>query len=214
MWQLIWLVGAVNLIDLLLQQVLTRRNTTGPIPERFFVGFGAGKEDQIYGEYCDERHDSVGRLDQTEPVSFAQWHPVGVIAGFRSLARAVDSARAALAALPPHLTTRYVDFATFVGMRIGNYAYMRAWFAALKANAGSLLQEVAFVAADTAAFASVDAGLPTCYLQHGMIRRSLLLPNFGRVEALTDDEAEFMAARLPGVSVTLSFSWAMYVSVR
>lgn len=204
-WPLLSVVGMVELISLLLRQRVSTRSGSsqdGNYPTRFFVGFGAGREEELFSRYCEKQAGGVGRLDQLNVGSFAVWHCVGIVSGLRSLARALSVARMAIADLPPEFAPLRADFFTYVGMRVGYFAYMRAWFEILKTKAGTRLDEVAFLAADTAAFAAVDAGLLTCYLQHGMIRYSMLLPDFTRVEALTADEAAFIRRRLPKMSIT------------
>ena len=204
-WPLLSLVGVVEFIRLLLRQRVSTRNESsqdGHYPARFFVGFGAGQEEELFSRYCEKQGGMVGRLDQVNVGSFSVWHCVGIVPGLRSLARALAVARMALAALPPELAPWRADFLTYVSMRVGYFAYMRAWFEVLKVKADSHLEEIAFLSADTAAFAAADAGLPTCYLQHGMIRHSTLLPAFIRVEALTAADAAFIRHRLPKTRIT------------
>lgn len=205
-WPLLSLVGIVELIRLLLRQRASTGNGSsqdGHYPARFFVGFGAGKEEELFSRYCEKQAGGVERLNQLNVGSLGVWHCVGIVYGLRSLARALAVARTAVAALPPELAPWRADFFTYVGMRAGYFAYMGAWFEVLKVKAGSHLEEIAFLSADTAAFAAADAGLPTCYLQHGMIGYSTLLPAFIRVEALTADEAAFMHRRLPQAQITM-----------
>lgn len=205
-WLLLSLIGMVELIRLLLRQRVSMRNGSsqaGNYPTRFFVGFGAGKEEELFSRYREKQAGRVGRLDQLNVGSLAVWHCVGIVSGLRSLARALADARIAIAVLPPELAPWRADFFTYVGMRAGYFAYMRAWFEILATKAGARLDEVAFLSADTAAFAAADAGIPTCYLQHGMIRHSTLLPGFTRVEALTTDEAAFLRTKLPTAQISL-----------
>ena len=205
-WPLLSLVGMVELIRLLLRQRVSTRNGSsqdGNYPARFFVGVGAGKEEELFPRYCEKQAGGVGRLDQLNVESFAVWHCVGFVSGLRSLSRALAVARMALAALPLELAPWRADFFTYVGMRVGYFAYMRAWFEILKTKTGTRLDEVAFLTGYIPAFAAVDVGLPACYLQHGMIRHSTLLPAFIRVEALTADEAAFMRRRLPKAHITM-----------
>ena len=204
-WPLLSLVGMVELIRLLLRQRVSTRNGSsqdGHYPTRFFVGFGAGREEEYFSRYCETQAGGVGRLDQINVGSFAVWHCVGIVSGLRSLARALAVARMALAALPLELAPWRADFFTYVGMRVGYFAYMRAWFEILKTKTRTRLDEVAFLTGYIPAFAAVDAGFPTCYLQHGMIRHSTLLPAFSRVEALTAAEAAFIRYRLPKTRIT------------
>jgi hypothetical protein len=205
-WALIVLAGISELIRLQRQQRAATKAGDGGVggyPARFFVGFGAGSEESLFIQYCKKSDIQTERLDQVNVSTFAALHHVSFLSGFRFLVRALVVAKKAINALPFCLSYWRTDFLTCVAMKAGYYAYMRAWFEMLKEEAGLSLAEVAFLAADTAAFAAVDAGLPVCYLQHGMIRHSLLLPAFSRVDALTTYEANHIRRRLPLAKVTV-----------
>jgi hypothetical protein len=204
-WPLLWLVGTTQLIGLLIRQWMPGQSSLqrGGYPAHWFVGFRTGKEEELFARYCAKHSGIVGRLDQLSVASLVVWHRVGFLHGLGSLARALKEAQGALRALPKACGPWTTDFMTHAGTKAGYFAFMRAWFETLRARAGDPMSEVAFLSADTAAFAGVAAGLATCYLQHGMIRHSTLLPAFTRVEALTADEAGFMRCRLPRANVTL-----------
>lgn len=205
LWPLLWLVGAVELSKLLIQQCKSTRNgirRTADYPARFFVGFGAGPEELILKIYSESHPGNVGRLDVFNAGSFADWHRVRFMPGLRALAHALAAARMAVAALPPELAHWHSNFLTSAGMRAGHFAYMHAWFEILKTKAYSHLEEIVFLAGDTAAFAAADVDLPICYLQHGFIQYSIL-PEFTRIEVLTTDEAAFMKEALPQAHISL-----------
>src|SRR3990170_5206829 len=87
-WPLLSLVGMVELSRLLLRQRASTRNGSsedGNYPARFFVGVGAGKEEELFPRYCEKQAGGVGRLDQLNVESFAVWHCVGFVSGLRSL---------------------------------------------------------------------------------------------------------------------------------
>lgn len=205
LWPLLCMVGLVELGKLLLQQRASTWKTirqTPDYPSRFFVGFGAGAEEQFFNEYSENHGRKVGKLNQIDVRSFAIWHQVNLIGGLGSFWRALQVARLALAEIPPALKPWRIEFLTYVGMRLGYFSYMRAWFEILKTKMGTHVEEISFLAADTAAFAAVAGRLPTCYLQHGLIFYSIQ-PNFTRVEALTADEAAFLRTALPEAYITV-----------
>lgn len=173
------------------------------LEKRIFVGFGAAAEEALFGQYRDESADSVARLDQTRVGTLGLFHTVGWLEALRTLRLAHRQAFEAAAHLPEKLKPWRLDFLTHAAMQLGHYSYMRAWFAEVRTHA-KRLQEVCFLASDTAAFAAVDAGLRTRYLQHGLIRRSLVLPRFDMIDALTVDEQTHFCRRLPGAQVRLS----------
>lgn len=171
-------------------------------PSCFFVGFGAGSEDRLLARYLDEHPDGVGQTSQIEPSTFGKWHSVRFVQAARMLVVALRSTRAATSNLPHGFEKWRLDFLTSAGIRIAHYAFLRAWFEELFRRCADL-REVAFLAADTPAFAAVDAGLPTRHIQHGMVRHSLVLPRFKWVDALTGDEAAHFRRRLPSAAVAL-----------
>ena len=184
---------------------------SGRYPSYFFVGFGAGSEDRLLARYLDEHPDGVGQTNQIEPSTFGKWHSVRFVQATRMLVVALRSVRAATSNLPPGFEKWRLDFLTSAGIRIAHYAFLRAWFEELLRRRTDL-REVAFLAADTPAFAAVDAGLPTRYIQHGMVRHSLLLPNFEWVDALTPDEAMHFRQRLPSAEIELQQSTGMPIA--
>ena len=199
------IVGMLQLCKLLARQrqgASARRDGAIPphYPPSFFVGFGAGSEEALYDRYVRTHPEGVGRIDQTDVATLGAWHIVGVREAFGSLDAALQRARAAVLALPPEYQRWRLDFLTSVGIRVAPYAFMRAWCEKLRKKYPSLC-EVAFLAADTPAFAAVDAGLPTRCIQHGMIRHSLMLPAFTWVDALTPDEATHFRQRLPSAEI-------------
>ena len=199
------IVGMLQLCKLLARQrqgASARRDGAIPphYPPSFFVGFGAGSEEALYDRYVRTHPEGVGLIDQTDVATLGAWHIVGVREAFGSLDAALQRARAAVLALPPEYQRWRLDFLTSVGIRVAPYAFMRAWCEKLRKKYPSLC-EVAFLAADTPAFAAVDAGLPTRCIQHGMIRHSLMLPAFTWVDALTPDEATHFRQRLPSAEI-------------
>ncbi len=215
-WLLLMLVGLLEVAKLLIKQGLPvsqgswHRNVS--YPARFFVGFGAGAEEEIRVEYCANHSGVVATVNQLDPGSFGSWHRVSLPNGLRSLMHSMETAKLAAAHLPLELSPWRHDFLTYVGMRIGYYAFMHAWFVLLKDRAGGCVTELAFLSADTAAFASADSGLPTCYLQHGMTRYSTLLPYFSKVVALTEDEAGYFRRYQPQADVSLNLGSDIAIS--
>lgn len=202
LWPLLCVVGLVELGKLLRQQQAPSGRASrqaAEYPSRFFVGFGAAAEEQLFKEYSENHGGKVGKLDQINVSSFAAWHKVNPITGLGSFWRALQIARRALAEMPLVLKPWRIEFLTYVGMRLGYYSYMSSWFEILKFkmdDMGIHVEEVAFLAPDTAAFAAVAGRLPTCYHQHGLIFYSIQ-PNFTRVDALTADEAAYLRIALP-----------------
>lgn len=205
-WPLIYLIGTVVLVKLLVRQYALTKNINrgaGDYPACFFVGFGVAKEEELISQYNKHDGGTLGMLHQYKIETFAFWHRVDVLSGFRSLFNAIVFAKRAVAALPDELVCRRVDFHTHIASKIGYYSYVRAWFAILAARSGSNPVDVAFSCQNLAAFAAVDAGIGATYFSHGMITRCELLPAFATVRALTTYEANFIRHRLPSAHVTV-----------
>lgn len=199
---LLVIVGWVELTRLWLRQFKSRQTSNASLPNYFFVGFGAGAEDKIYQEYCSNCNSPVGRLDQIDTSTFGSWHRCDYFHGVKELLIARCQVLSLINQLPHELKDRRVDFWAFACMRIGLYGYMRAWFVECINRSDSQL-EFAFLSADTPAFAAADLPLTTRYLQHGLIRHSLVLPRFKLIEALTADEKKYFQNRLPESQINL-----------
>lgn len=193
--------GLVELSKLLVCQ--GSEGEKAQFPTRVFVGFFAGSEEMLYSRYLGENTVPVAQLNQLDVSTFGRWYRLGLPAAFRAFMAAYRTAMDAISGLPDFLLDRRLEFMTFAAMRLGVYSYMRAWFENLRSCHQSI-QEVCFLSADTPAFAAVDAGLPTRYLQHGLIRNSLILPEFKDVDALTVDEMRHFQNRLPQAKVRLN----------
>jgi hypothetical protein len=207
---LLYVVGAFELAKLLIRQ---RRKSNSPIvrltckpemhlPLFYFVGFGAGPEESLFDAFCAEKKGNVVRIDQTKVESMGQIYCLGVYSAFGSLIDSLFLVKQAMANLPVEFEPWKEDFFTFAGTRIGYFSYVMAWFARLKVNAPEV-EEVCFLSGDTAAFAAVNVRIQTRYLQHGLIRRSLVLPDFDRVDALTGYEVIHFRHRLPKANIHL-----------
>lgn len=196
--------GCVVLLKLLHRQGRGRKQGGGGLPPHLFVGFGAGPEETLYTRYTSEHAAPVARLNQVDVASFGTWQRISLADAMSAFWAAQHAAWQAVADLPPPLCQWRLDFLTYAAMRLGHYSFMRAWFQRLNLQQQSPPQEVCFLAADTPAFAAVDAGLPTRYLQHGLIRHSMILPAFDQIDALTQDESLHFQRRLPRAEIHLA----------
>lgn len=194
------LVGLVELSRLMRRQGVARAAVG--LPERVFVGFGAGSEAMLLEGYRADGGEPVMRLDQTDVSTFGALQTVKLLLALRSLRAAYKASSKALSRLPPALAPLRLEFLTFVGMRLGNYSYMLAWFGQLRA-AHPQVREVCFLSADTPAYAAVATGMRTRFMQHGFVRDSLLLPDFDFIDALTEDELRHFQRRVPAARLAV-----------
>ena len=169
---------------------------------RVFVGFGAGAEEALFNEYRNESHRRAHRVNLVDVASMGRIRRVGARDAMRTLWTACRTTTFAVRQLPGALRSRRIEFLTHGGLRLGTYSYMRAWFDGLRRQCAAET-EICLLAADTTAFAAADAGAKTRYLQHGLIRRSLLLPDFDCIDSLTEDETQYFRRMLPRAAVRL-----------
>lgn len=199
-WGLLKVLALLQLM--LLQRQFRRGSAAGAEAVHLFVGFGAGAEESLYRQFSADANGKVARVDQTRLSSFQQLMPIGWREQHASLLLALAQARQAVAALPTPLAVHRLDFLRFVGIRVVQFAYCRAWFAAFKRSRLLPQAQVAFMAQDTAAFAACEQQLPCMLLQHGLMFH-LVMPEFTRVKALTIDEACWLKRVLPHASIEL-----------
>lgn len=169
---------------------------------RLFVGFGAGAEEALFKEYRDRSRWPVHRVNLVDVASMGRVRQVGIRSAMCILWTACTTISLTIRQLPGALQSRRIEFLTHGGLRLGTYSYMRAWFDSLRGQCAADA-EFCFLAADTTAFAAADAGAKTRYLQHGFVRRSLLLPDFDCIDSLTDDETQYFRRSLPRAEVRL-----------
>ena len=130
-------------------------------------------------------------------------HKAGLLASLLILLQSINQAKLAITNLPAEYGKWKDDFLTFIGIRLGHYSYACAWYKQLQINAPNI-REVCFISPDTHAFAAVNAGIHTRYIQHGLMRKSLIIPNFDQVEVITVEEQDYIRARLTGSEITLA----------
>lgn len=169
-------------------------------PFRIFVGFGAGIEDQLWRDYAKESELPAVRMDQTKPRSFGALGRPSLRDVLREVFHQGRIASQYLSQAPiAEVQTRGSDFRAFAAMRLGQYAFNRAWWRHLSREGEP---QVRFISADIPAFAAIDVGLRQVeYCQHGLLRRSLLMPRFSRMLLLTEDEADFYRMCIPGAEI-------------
>lgn len=166
-----------------------------------FVGCGSRAEASIYRDYCDEIHQEACFVQENRVASFFGIHKVGVFDSFRQLYKEVRLAVSQLAGISRELLPWRNDFYVELARELAGYIYFRCWFE--KARDSQRIKEVAFVARGYASFAVREAGLPTCFIQHGFLVTNPKFPGFDRVVALTEDEARTIRHILPEARVSL-----------
>jgi hypothetical protein len=196
---LIVLIGAAEAGRLLWRQSRRRPGVEPSQGSRYFVGFGARAEESIFATYQARHPQEVARIDQGRlPETGTAGRP-SMAEVWMSLRASSADVRAALRALPTRYQDRLLDFLTTAAKRIGSYAYARAWWRDV--SRGREITDACFLAASHTAFAAIAEGIPSSWLQHGLLSRNLELPEFNRVYPLTRSERDYLRERLPAATV-------------
>ena len=167
-----------------------------PAKCRIFVGFGAGPEEEMWRTFEEESDELAIRLDETLPDTFLAYHRPSVFELWKQIWRESG------AVLPFLLKSELEPVAlfrkntlTFAALRMAKYILYRTWWAGVE---DSSISEVVFLSAATPAFACIDAGMaPVEYRQHGLHRKSILMPSFHVLKLLTQVEADCYQQYLP-----------------
>ncbi|MCP5534602.1 MAG: hypothetical protein H7A51_00020 [Akkermansiaceae bacterium] len=163
---------------------------------RIFVGFGAGPEKGMWKAYETESETVAIRLDETEFSSWGKYKNLSIVKLWSSVwALASAEFRALSSANEKALRDRWLDTFTCLGLGLSRYVFYREWWLSLR---DSELSEVVFISADKAAHACIDAGIRRVkYRQHGLLRKSIVMPKFEHARFLTAIEAAWFANFLP-----------------
>lgn len=166
-----------------------------------FVGCGSRVDTSLYRDYCDEIHQEACFVRDDIVASFFGFQKVGVIDSFRKLYQEIHLANSQLSDIAHEFQPWRNDFYVDLARGLAHYIYFRCWFE--KAHGNQRIKEVAFVAWGYASYAAKDAGLKTCFIQHGLLYAKPKLSGFDRVVAITEDEAHAIQHILPEARVNL-----------
>lgn len=165
-------------------------------PVELFIGFGAGPEQQMFDAFLSEGERSIVRIDQTNPAAaatvmrpalLALWRhawsePLLILNGLRRTEVPVIKAHA-------H------EWLTSIAIRIGTYVFYKAWAERLPSD----IRRIVFISPDIPSFAVIDAqklnlNISIEFRQHGLLRKSIVLPKFNKVLALNKPESDHIGA--------------------
>jgi len=191
-------VAVVAASEVIRLMYLARRLPHVVLPEscRIFVGFGAGAEGRMWHAFAAESGGPAIRLDEMRPETFLEYHRPQK----RTLFRHIWSASSALVpflsktALEPVASNRK-DTLTYAALKMGKYILYRTWWQEIEQAS---ISQVVFISAETPAFACIDAGMAAVeYRQHGLHRKSILMPAFSTLKMITQVEADWYRQFLP-----------------
>lgn len=158
--------------------------------KELFIGFGAGPEAEMFKRFRAECDRSVQHLDQTKPANLAiiarpplvrlwclSWtEPQRVVSGLRH-------------SNCPYLKNHVTPWLTAAGIKIATYVFFKAWAEYLPQN----IRRIVFISPDIPAHAVLDVIKPQQniaveFWQHGLLRKSVLVPKFDKVMTLNEPE--------------------------
>jgi hypothetical protein len=165
---------------------------------RIFVSFGGNSEDHLYRDYLSQSHAPSLRISQVTLEGAREFGAPSLLSIFSILARNAIGYSAKLKKATHEVSSNAVDFLVACSLNIGMYAFYRSYWRMAKSRG---VEEVTFVSSDVPAFACVDEGIKTVYLQHGLIALSILIPKVSRIDVLTSDEETYLKALLKDVQI-------------
>ena len=195
-------VAAVRLASLMLLATLRYRQSFAPIASKdrpYFVGIRALRERELVPQFEALVGGSVTVLDQRFSGALACIYRPRTIELLRAWR---DAARPVFVDIISDQKVRLLDRAALLNYsvrRLYHYAHHLAVFRGLKAARPEAV--VAFSTADLPAYAAVRAGIEAIYFPHGFLARSLAFPDFHRVIAFDEPEADHLRQRLPHAAV-------------
>jgi hypothetical protein len=165
------------------------------VPEVVFIGIDALREKKLREHVTAEAGVAPVFVDQRSPEGFA---PLPAPHGWRVLRnwrRVISLALSILSSPDTELSP--IDLLSTLAMRCHELAYLLALFEELHIRRPDA--RLIFSTSDLPAHAACIAGFAAEYHQHGLLSRSLVFPTFSEMVALTDPEARYVAARVPGL---------------
>lgn len=184
------LIGCMDIFRWWILSLRTKPHRAIPAgPCRFFVGFGAGPEESMWRRFQEGDNKNSIRLDQTQPSSFGAVYRPSLLKMYKGVWR---ESRIAFNLLKSNeletVSHLCVEFVTHATSKLATYVFFLNWWKELPINT----KDVVFISADIPAFACLDAGVePVTYWQHGLMRKSVLMPPFDKFHMLTKAEMNY-----------------------
>lgn len=166
--------------------------------KRIFVGFGAKSEEHLYTDYLSQSQATSLRINHVTHEGMRELGCPSLLSIIYVLARNAIGYSAKLKKATHEVSSNAIDFLVACSLNIGTYAFYRSYWRMAKSRG---VDEVTFLASDVPAFACIDEGINTLYLQHGLIALSVLISKFSRINVLTSDEETYLKALLKDVQI-------------
>ena len=166
---------------------------------RIFFSFKVSSEEYIYSEYKKKSKNTVLKIDSIslDGTEYFDKPEFKLILSF--LFQYAFGYTAKLKKIQSEINLNTKVFLTVSALNIGTYAFYRAFWRMLKQKD---VKEVAFITLDIPLHACIDEGIPTIYLQHGLLSRTLLIPKVDHFYTLTHDEEAYLKKLAPDIRIS------------
>lgn len=170
------------------------KKDAGTIANRLFVGFGAAAEQPLLNWYRSQSPEPVTYIDSAK--SLVNWHKVPFLRFFNNTLSNFIDGQNALSCLPLELESLRLGLHVSLIKHVGLYSYWDTWFADLRKH-GAKPEEILCIHSGLSTFAAVDNGYIVNFHAHGLIRHSIVFPDFTEMELMTEFELEHVKIRNP-----------------
>lgn len=198
-WFLIRLINLIEVTRIFINCKFSRTKLNTIILPRIFVGFGAGSEEELFQTFAaDEKVNTteILCLDQKDLGSFKVNNNLTLFNLFQQVQFSLEQVKSQWDTLPQEFCNYSLDFLTHVAMRLARYSFFHEWFKAYSKAIGQN-PTVCMISPDTLAFAAVEAGVNSVFYQHGLLRLSGVFPDFMKIRALNEYEANYLRHMIP-----------------
>ena len=167
-----------------------------------YFSFGAANEELIFNKYCSKKKKDVKRFDQNDIKDLAKYQKLSFRKLILSLINSINDIRNAIKHNPELSLYSNNQLLTSVSKRLAYYSFMKLWFRELNRNNPDL-KEICFSNADIAAYAAISVNFKTRYIQHGLISKLIVFPEFNIFESLSDEEYNYFKFRFPKAQIKI-----------
>ena len=163
---------------------------------RIFVGFGAGPEKEMWQQFRKESAKPAVSLNQTKAATFGCFFRPTLMSLWKEvwfLARRVLDFLGNVTIKQAVLYRK--DFITSAVLGMPEYVFYNCWWSGIGVKN---ISQVVFIAGGLSAHGCLNSGFSQVeYRQHGLLRRSGLMPAFPAIKFLTEQERDYYLPFFP-----------------
>lgn len=163
-----------------------------------FAGFGASSEEYLYANYLKESNVPSLRINWVTYDGMSEIGCPGLWSIILILFKNAFGYSAKLKNAINEISSNQQVFLTVCAANLGIYAFFRSYWQLAKSRG---VHEISFLAMDMQAFAAIDENIQTIYLQHGLMKFSILIPQVHYINVLTGDEQKYLQKSLKNCNI-------------